>query len=327
MVDLVIMRGLPASGKSTAAAALAAQGHVRVCKDDIRTMLHIPHGVDESTVHAMCVANVRVALGMHRPIVVDCTHVRERDVNELVKLAQQRGDVTVKTRVMRVGPTECIARDSKRVGLARVGEEPIMRMWKQSGWQGGYPPDNVLVIPPRFERRAAQLDESLPPAFVCDLDGTAAIIGDRSPYDASRCDVVDSPCPAVVRTTSALIRDGLVPIFVSGRSEVHRDATERFIEKCYPRSAFPEIGIASLDDSIHPAAALPEECCVHGVPHLLFMRGASDQRPDDMVKADIYANEIYGKFNVIVVFDDRLNVVRFWRSIGLTVMQLDDREF
>jgi hypothetical protein len=46
-----------------------------------------------------------------------------------------------------------------------------------------------------------------------------------------------------------------------------------------------------------------------------------------MVKADIYASEIYGKFNVIVVFDDRLNVVRFWRSIGLTVMQLDDREF
>jgi predicted kinase len=322
MVDLVIMRGLPASGKSTIAATLAAQGHVRVCKDDIRSMLRITHGVDESTVHALSVASVRTALGLRRPIVVDCTHIRERDVAELVKLAQQRGDITVKTHVMRVGPTECIERDAKRIGTARVGEEPIMRMWKQSGWQGsGYPPDTTLVIPPRFERRAAQLDEQLPVAFICDLDGTAAIIGDRSPYDASRCDIVDSPCPAVVRTTSALIRDGLVPIFVSGRSELHRDATERFIEKHYPYANFP----ATTNNTL--AQLLPPIEFGAAVPHLLHMRSASDQRPDDMVKADIYASEIYGKFNVIVVFDDRLNVVRFWRSIGLTVMQLDDREF
>lgn len=322
MVDLVIMRGLPASGKSTVATQLAAQGHVRICKDDIRAMLRVMHGTDEGLVHAMCVSSVRTALGQQRSTVVDCTHIRERDIAELVKLAHQRGDITVKTRVMRVGPTECIVRDAKRTGAACVGEEPIMRMWKQSGWQSaGYPPDTTLVIPARFERRAAQLDCTLPPAFICDLDGTAAIIGDRSPYDASRCDVVDSPCPAVLRTTSALIRDGLVPIFVSGRQEAYRDATERFIAQHYPYANFT----ADVNNAL--AQTLPEAEFNTAVPHLLLMRSAGDQRPDDMVKADIYASEIYGKFNIIVVFDDRLNVVRFWRSIGLTVMQLDDREF
>lgn len=327
MIDLVIMRGLPASGKSTASIALANAGYVRICKDDIRAMLRIAPGTNEQLVHSLYTANARTALAAGQHVVADCTHIRDRDVVELVRLAEQRGNVTVRTQVMRVGPTECIERDSKRNGIACVGESVIMRMWKQSGWSNaGFPHDTTIVIPSRFERRAVQLDEKLRPAFMCDLDGTAAIIGDRSPYDASVCDIVDSPCPAVVRTTTALIRDGLVPIFVSGRSEQYRDATERFIAKHYPMHIFTD-AFAAIAPNLHPTVTLPNDCHGHGVPHVLLMRAMGDQRHDDMVKADLYAAEIYGKFNVIVVFDDRPNVVRFWRSIGLTVMQLDDREF
>lgn len=322
MIDLVIMRGLPASGKSTASAALAKAGHVRICKDDIRAMLHTVSGVDERFVHSLYTANVRSALMAGRSIVADCTHIRERDVGELVRLAEHHGNVTVRTRVMRTGPTECIKRDMNRTGTACVGESTIMRMWRQSGWQAdGFPDDVTIAIPSRFERRPVQLDSTLPAAFICDLDGTAAIIGDRSPYDASQCDVLDAACPAVIRTTSALIRDGLVPIFVSGRSEAYRAATERFIEKHYTYADFSP----SVNNAL--SQSLPETEFGTAVPHLLFMRVAGDQRPDDMVKGDLYATRIYGKFNVVVVFDDRPNVVRFWRSIGLTVLQLDDREF
>jgi hypothetical protein len=52
-----------------------------------------------------------------------------------------------------------------------------------------------------------------------------------------------------------------------------------------------------------------------------------DTRKDEFVKADLYTDNVYAKYNIICVFDDRVSVVRFWRSIGLTVFQLDDREF
>jgi hypothetical protein len=57
------------------------------------------------------------------------------------------------------------------------------------------------------------------------------------------------------------------------------------------------------------------------------MRDEFDRRSDDLVKIDLYNNFIANNYNVVVVFDDRPSVVRQWRLLGLTVFQLDDREF
>lgn len=301
MRELVVMRGLPGSGKSTRARELARGGHLRVSKDDIRSMMGVKSGEDEHTVHALFSESVRAGLGRGRSVVADCTHVVERDIDLYRKMAHSYGDVLLRTEVMRVGPEQCIARDAARSGDACVGADVVWRMWERSRWAAGWPADLAEVFPKRFERIGLARDESLPDAFVCDLDGTAMMIGDRSPYDASRCDSTDSPCAAVQRVTSALSAAGLTALFVSGRSDADRDPTERSL-------------------AAHYGHCWPARAELH-------MRRAGDQRRDDAVKGDIFEKHILGRYNVVVVFDDRPSVVRFWRSLGLTVMQLDDREF
>jgi hypothetical protein len=58
---------------------------------------------------------------------------------------------------------------------------------------------------------------------------------------------------------------------------------------------------------------------------VLLMRRAGDQRPDHVVKTEIYERQIEPNYEVLFVLDDRREVVVAWRSLGLTVFQVDDR--
>lgn len=300
MKDLIVFRGLPGSGKSTAAKLACSASVYRSSKDDIRIMLGLKSGDNESLVHSLFVETIRKTLMSGVSVIADCTNILERDIDVYRNICHQIGDVKLTTKIFRVGPTECIKRDSARSGPACVGEAVIMKMWKKSRWSDRWPDDIIEIYPKRKERAASHQRDDLPDAVIVDLDGTALIIGDRSPYDAANCDLTDKPCPAVKRVLLSLSKDGILPIFVSGRSEAHRAATLRSLDAHYN---------------------------FLGPDFVLHMRGQDDSRKDELVKADLYAQHIYDRYNVIAVFDDRVSVVRFWRSIGLTVFQLDDREF
>ncbi len=55
--------------------------------------------------------------------------------------------------------------------------------------------------------------DGLPEAILCDLDGTLALMGDRSPYDASRCDELDKPNWPVIECVKAMYARGVKVIF------------------------------------------------------------------------------------------------------------------
>lgn len=59
----------------------------------------------------------------------------------------------------------------------------------------------------------------------------------------------------------------------------------------------------------------------------LFMRTFQDQRPDDVVKAEIYEQYIAPYWHVPYVLDDRRRVVDMWRKRGLTVLDVAGNEF
>ncbi|MCP4914848.1 MAG: hypothetical protein GY909_17145 [Oligoflexia bacterium] len=66
----------------------------------------------------------------------------------------------------------------------------------------------------------------------------------------------------------------------------------------------------------------------HQVPfHQLFMRAESDRREDSEVKKDIYLNQIAPTHKTLFVLEDRLSVVKMWRSIGVTCLQCDWGDF
>lgn len=59
----------------------------------------------------------------------------------------------------------------------------------------------------------------------------------------------------------------------------------------------------------------------------LFMRPSGDMRPDHVVKKELYLQHIEPFYKVKCVFDDRDQVVKMWRSLGLQVYQVAEGNF
>jgi hypothetical protein len=132
-------------------------------------------------------------------------------------------------------------------------------------------------------------------AVICDLDGTLATIGNRSPYDAARCDV-DSLNVPVAECVRAL-RGHYRIIFVSGRQEKDRAPTAAWLKQHL-----------FWDEN---------------VDYDLFMRATGDMRNDAVVKEEIYKARIEPYLDVLLVLDDRRRVVAKWRELGLTCFQVN----
>jgi hypothetical protein len=141
-------------------------------------------------------------------------------------------------------------------------------------------------------------------AWLCDIDGTLALRGDRSPYDWAKVGL-DTPNKHVITVARALAaRSGL--IFMSGRMEQCREETRSWLHTfvCDP--------------------ALP--VCMCSSP--LLMRKDGDNRPDQIVKRELFERHVQGLYEVEGVLDDRDRVVRMWREdLGLTCLQVAYGDF
>lgn len=138
---------------------------------------------------------------------------------------------------------------------------------------------------------------------LCDVDGTVALMGKGQPgrrrfYDWHRVDEDDPNLP-VIRLVGTLRGAGYPIVFLSGRDGACRDATMEWLITN---------GVAEQGD-------------------VLLMRAPKDNRGDDEVKLEIYKREIEPRFRVAWVLDDRDKVVRMWRSLGLTVLQVAPGDF
>lgn len=147
-----------------------------------------------------------------------------------------------------------------------------------------------------------------PPAIIVDLDGTLCDTAHRQhhlekkPKDwksffAGIPD--DQPNEWCKRIVWAFEHKAQI-IYVSGRDEDHRANTKQWLK------------------SFH----------LEGIPkHPLFMRIAGDHRDDTIIKEELYRKYIEPNYQVMFCIDDRPKVARMWRSIGLTCLQCNDKEF
>lgn len=287
-MKILILKGLPASGKSTFAKELVEKSDglwKRSNKDELRLMLD---GGQWSKANEKFVIKVRnsiilEALDNGKNVVVDDTNLdpcHEADIRALVekfiKLKWKEVDIEVK--MFDTPLLECIDRDRKRDGKAKVGEKVIRDMYN------------------RYLRKEIQpvtFDSALPMLDICDLDGTLALHNGRSPYDAAKCetDLLNEPVAAMLR---ANMHYGHEVIFLSGREDIYREQTQRWLDK-------------------------------HGFGGIrLLMRPAGDKRNDAIVKQELYEAHIKGRYNVLAVIDDRARVCRMWHSLGLPLYRVGD---
>jgi predicted kinase len=293
---LTLTRGLPGSGKTTW--ARAQRGAVRVNRDDLRRMLHggpLGQGWAEIQVTAAQRAAAEALLRAGVNVICDDTNLRSRVVRELAELGLACGAQIVVQDFTDVPLEVCIARDVLRVEAERVGEDTIRGMHQRylAGRKLPLPlPDltptpGAVYVPP----------PGAPTAVLVDIDGTVAIMDGRSPYDMARVDE-DTPNPAVIEAVRAMYAAGHRIIFCSGRTDDARQSTEAWLAR--------HVGIPY--ESLH-------------------MRMTGDQRKDSVVKREIFDLQVRERYHVVGVFDDRAQVVRMWRALGLTVFQVAEGAF
>jgi predicted kinase len=319
MRTLWIFKGLPGCGKSTEAANLIKKEPnrwVRINRDDLRGMVvgpgNNPHGNKnrEELTRSIKEALIKQAFDEGYDVILDDTHLIPMTVKKLHAIAQAYGDVKVIERGVNVPVETCIERDSKRTGFAKVGEKVIKDFARFSGLDKGRKlSDKEVYYEPRPNAfKELVQDDKLPKAIMCDLDGTLAIIGKRTPYDATDCDVIDLPNWPVIQAVLAMHAQGVKIMFMSGRDQKYRPETERFIQKY------------CVAPWISPPGYIPYE---------LHMRGETapdpekmDQRKDNIIKEELFNKYVRGKYNVLFVLDDRNQVVDQWRLMGLTCFQV-----
>lgn len=290
MSKVIILKGLPASGKSTWALDIVYNqpNYIRINKDDLRAMFHNSFWSHdrEKIIVASRDKLIQQALSNNLNVIVDDTNFNPRHEKRIREIAKEfKAEVEVK--FFNVSLTECLERNANRTGKAKVPDNVIIDMYEKYVKNMSISTEPIVNIPTN------------PHCIVCDLDGTLALMnGKRSAYEFHKVyqDEVNEP---VWECLNSMRRAGFQIVFVSGREDSCRSETERWLaDKCGLTLGYP-----------------------------LFMRKTGDRRKDSVVKEEIYRNFILPKYYVEFVLDDRNQVVDHLRELGLTVFQVAPGDF
>lgn len=136
MRTLALLRGIPASGKSTWIKENNLEGFT-LCLDNFRMLLSGPYmertGIDQSKTKEaaeMMYYAIEQRMKSGEFIIVDATHLKNVDIDNYKKLTKE---YRYRTLVVdfNVSKEEAIKRDKERPEIARVGEDIINKMWER----------------------------------------------------------------------------------------------------------------------------------------------------------------------------------------------------
>lgn len=300
MSKLLILRGIPASGKSTFARQWVEESpdtRVRINRDDIRFQLFGKYWrVDEGAVTIAQDSMLRSFL-KKRDVVLDNTNLARSYVVKVLKIAAEAG-AEVEFKDFPIHVEDAVERDSQRE--RQVGAE-VIRQFAQRyyGKFQSLPPIPTLDNKASMRFEPYVYTEGLPSCIIVDIDGTLAHMdGKRSPYDPSKyhLDRFDEVIGRLSFWYSSA--EQIDVIVLSGRDETYRDVTARWLR-------FGKFNFYKA----------------------LYMRPAGDTRNDAIVKNELFEEHIAGKYNVDFILDDRDRVVQMWRSKGLKCLQVADGKF
>jgi len=291
MQTLLILQGPPACGKSTYARTLAEsnEDYIIVNRDALRRMrgkYWIPAQEDLITDWEMdC-----IALGLFNRfnVIVDATNLNPKTLARILNLGNVKGllaenKLKIEYKMFDTSLEECLKRDAIR--KESVGEKVIRDFFNRY---------MVKKVETEFNVERITQNNNLAPAIICDIDGTVALTNGRSHYDYSRVKD-DLPNENVRKLVKRLMMsEGYYIIYLSGREDSCYDDTVSWLKKY------------DIWDN---------EC-------QLFMRKTGDHRKDCIIKKEIFDAEIKDKYFVEFCLDDRDQVVKLWRDMGLTCLQV-----
>lgn len=299
---VIVLRGLPASGKSTWSKAVVDAyppgSVVRINNDDLCVMLYgNARGGGASAAGMLATARqglLTAALSNPevRLVIMDNTNLATHNLSTTFKTADRLGArMSVDDRFLSVSEEECQRRNALRENP--VPADVITRMARDARklkpWQA---PPSIGHVEPYHN------DPDLPPVTIVDVDGTLANMSPhRGPFDWKKVGL-DTPNAPVVSMVRGMLEAGRQVKVFSGRSDACREETQQW-----------------LDEHVAPGLEL-------------HMRSASDNRPDHLVKLDLFNAVIRDQHHVECVIDDRDQVVDLWRrKLQVPTFQVADGDF
>lgn len=312
-MKVMILKGLPASGKSTFAKKLVSgdifdmgRGWKRVNKDDIRAMIDNSFWSKPNEKFTLKVRDTLITLALENGhnVVVDDTNFgrHEDDIRELVK--PFNAEVIVKD-FFDTPVDVCLERNIKRANPVR--EHVIWDMYNRYLRK-----EDEVVVTDDSVKYIAPVGK--PKAIMVDIDGTLAHMtpegrlrfGRNAPFMWGNVkeDKVDKVVAGLVRDYYSQANADLMNdkpsqvIIMSGRDSVCRDITEEWLKD-------------------------------NNIPYNhLFMRVAGDSRKDNIVKRELFDKHVRDNFEIEYVLDDRDQVVKMWRNeLGLKCLQVAEGNF
>lgn len=274
-MKLVMLRGLPGSGKSTLSKEIMQKGgnYIRCNRDLLREMLH--HGKwsgrNEGIVIDFEIAIAKKALSLGINVLIDDCNFGQRNKDRWSTIANECG-ASFEIKTTTDTPVEvCIDRDAlreKKVGAHVIKKMALEHMDYLKG-------QKVLC---------------------CDIDGTIADITHRLQYargETKNWDTffslihLDTPRWEVLKRVYEIVDEHKAKlIFVSARPETYRAQTQLWMQA---------YGIEGYE--------------------LLIMREANDKRPDTEVKTEIYNRYLKNLDIVAVFDDRPQVIVNTWTPL------------
>lgn len=314
---LLVLSGLPGSGKSTIAAQWVAEDREnrrRINWDEMRLELYGPdwkfNRTDENRMQMASHDHVDDWLRAGLSVVIDNTNLTDKARGLWIQHGKELGAEVIEQEIDT--PTAvCVERDRKREGRARVGRAVIERMalfhgfidWSElpPKWAGGADNPDIVIVDidgtlSDPSHRLHHIRGASIPTSTLDLETGKQTFHPR--WDLFHAEVdKDAPKPIIIELVRRLSLHYWI-IIVSGRSPEHgcgiktEDWLDRHLEVPY----------------------------VH-----LFMRQAGDYKPDFEHKQEIL--DLLPKERIAFVLDDRQQVVQMWRRNGLICLQVANGQF
>jgi len=285
-----VLRGLPASGKSTIAKELVKKhGYIRINNDDLRESFYNGRKFDkhdESLITNVREAIIENSLKAGYNIVLDNLNLHPKHIEWVENKLKEYPEFSLEVVDIKEEPEVCLIRDGQRE--KPVGAKVIM------DWYTKFVSSKVSPYIGNPELKSA---------IIADIDGTLADHKNiRGPHDLDKVDL-DIPRQNIIDLVK-MYHDSDNPyyeiIICSGREDHCREKTVQWLNKYLGFSDYK-----------------------------LFMRKSGDMRKDSIIKKEIYLESIIPFYNIKLVVDDRTQIIRMLRDeLGLDcVCQVDDGLF
>jgi len=301
---VIALRGIPGSGKSTYARTLIGEtpdgSIVRINNDELVGMLfgtmwqRQPGIADILKVTRESLLKAYLQQPEINTIIIDNTNLQLRTLRDLQKITLRFGATfIVDDTLLHVDEQTCVERDALRPNT--VGKCVIRAMARDAAKLGPWKSPDYEI--PNIKKYSG--DQTLPPCYIFDIDGTLALNkSGRNVHDETR--VFEDTVNTYVHAVYKQLKFSTDIVIMSGRHDDCRPDTLKWLQWYID----PEI---TTDD--------------------LYMRAADDNRPDYIIKYELF-QQVTKKYFIVGAFDDRDQVVDLWRNkLQIPTFQVANGDF